>query len=152
MDALLLLLQKHNHMSTRKLPFTKSASSSSSSSGKSLLIDNIFMDETTHYMKDTFCIASSLFGIIVSDIFLTVFIVGSVFYLLTLLKKRTERAAKIHAQPDPEEITESPHQELHGIQFHATQCVQCTHLIVQCVYCDGSMRPHEACRHTDTLC
>ncbi|XP_019728407.1 TYRO protein tyrosine kinase-binding protein isoform X2 [Hippocampus comes] len=105
-------------MSTRKLPFTKSASSSSS--GKSLLIDNIFfMDKTVHNMKDTFCIASSLFGpgrqgIIVSDIFLTIFIAGSVFYLLTLLKKRTERDAKIHAEP--EEITESPYQELHGIQ------------------------------------
>ncbi|XP_077431768.1 TYRO protein tyrosine kinase-binding protein [Vanacampus margaritifer] len=85
-------------------------------------------------MMDTFCISGSLFGsggqqecgscyvismqsvigIIASDVVLTVFIAVSVFYLLTLHKRRTEQDAKRHVQP--EEITESPYQELHGIQ------------------------------------
>ncbi|XP_061632379.1 TYRO protein tyrosine kinase-binding protein [Phyllopteryx taeniolatus] len=57
----------------------------------------------------------SVIGIIASDLLLTVFIAVSLFYLLTVHKKRTEQAAKIHVR-EPEEITESPYQELHGIQ------------------------------------
>ncbi|KAM9807064.1 TYRO protein tyrosine kinase-binding protein [Syngnathus typhle] len=92
--------------------------------------------ETENSMKDTFCISNSLFGsggqqecgacyfismqsvigMIVSDIVLTIFIAVSVFYLIILHKKRTQENAKTHGQPEPDEITESPYQELHGIQ------------------------------------
>ncbi|XP_061676342.1 TYRO protein tyrosine kinase-binding protein isoform X2 [Syngnathoides biaculeatus] len=57
----------------------------------------------------------SVMGIIASDFVLTVFIAISLFSLLTLYKKTTEKDAKIHVQ-EPEEITESPYQELHGTQ------------------------------------
>ncbi|XP_061676345.1 TYRO protein tyrosine kinase-binding protein isoform X4 [Syngnathoides biaculeatus] len=80
-------------------------------------------------MKDMICISGSPFesgscyvislqsvmGIIASDFVLTVFIAISLFSLLTLYKKTTEKDAKIHVQ-EPEEITESPYQELHGTQ------------------------------------
>ncbi|XP_054639023.1 TYRO protein tyrosine kinase-binding protein [Dunckerocampus dactyliophorus] len=87
-------------------------------------------------MKDTLCIGGSLFGstgqqecgscylismqsvvgMITSDIILTVFITISVFYFVTLHKKKAELNVATAKEEKPAETTESPYQELHGVQ------------------------------------
>ncbi|XP_028281955.1 TYRO protein tyrosine kinase-binding protein isoform X2 [Parambassis ranga] len=94
-------------------------------------------------MSDTLCIAGSLFaegqqdcgscyiinmesvlGIIASDIILTIFIVISVFCFASHHRRRREwdsRDSKRNLPPSVSkkmttEVTESPYQELHGVQ------------------------------------
>uniref|UniRef100_A0A3B3DVG0 TYRO protein tyrosine kinase-binding protein n=1 Tax=Oryzias melastigma TaxID=30732 RepID=A0A3B3DVG0_ORYME len=65
---------------------------------------------------------TSLIAIITSDIILTIFIIISVFCFATHQRRRRERDSLDGERPFtllfklPTEVTESPYQELHGVQ------------------------------------
>ncbi|XP_061808805.1 TYRO protein tyrosine kinase-binding protein [Nerophis lumbriciformis] len=58
----------------------------------------------------------SVVGIIACDIILTVLIAISIFCFVTLYKRKAEQNVGSSANEKTAESTESPYQELHGVQ------------------------------------